>query len=74
MLVDVGVGHGDLLQAMMVNQTYRSRQRGWSPERPIHVIGLGHFQDSLTQARQSLRAFNRELDSDFAGTLTVHPP
>ncbi len=74
MLVDVGVGHGDLLQAMMVNQTYRSRQHGWSPERPVHVIGLGHFQDSLTQARQSLRAFHRELDSDFAGTLTVHPP
>jgi PAS domain S-box-containing protein len=74
MLVDVGVGHGDLLRAMMVNQTYRSRQRGWSPEHPVHVIGLGYFQDSLTQARQSLRAFHRELDSDFAGTLTVHPP
>ena len=74
MLVDVGVGHGDLVRATMVNQAYRSRQRGWSPERPVHVIGLGHSQDSLTQARQSLRALHRELDSDFAGTLTIHPP
>jgi ubiquinone/menaquinone biosynthesis C-methylase UbiE len=74
MLVDVGVGHGDLVRATMVNQAYRSRQRGWSPERPVHVIGLGHSHDSLTQARQSLRALHRELDSDFAGTLTIHPP
>ena len=74
MLVDVGVGHGDLVRAMMVNQTYRSRQRGWSPEPPIHVIGLEHSQDLLTQARQSLHALHRELDSDFAGTLATHPP
>ena len=74
MLMDVGVGHGDLVRATMVNQAYRSRQRGWSPERPVHVIGLGHSHDSLTQARQSLRALHRELDSDFAGTLTIHPP
>ena len=74
MLVDVGVGHGDLVRATMVNQTYRSRQRGWSPERPVHVIGLEHSQDLLTQARQSLRVLQRELDSDFAGTLTIHPP
>jgi len=74
MLVDVGVGHGDLLRATMVNLAYRSRQRGWSPERPVHGIGLEHSQDSLTQARQSLRALHQELDSDFAGTLTIHPP
>ncbi len=73
-LVDVGVGHGDLVRATMVNQAYRSRQRGWSPARPVHMIGLGLFQDPLTQARQSLRALQRELDSDFGGTLTVHPP
>jgi PAS domain S-box-containing protein len=73
-LLDVGVGHGDLLRATMVNQAYRSRQRGWSPERPVHVIGLEDSQDSLTQARQSLRALHRELDSDFAGTLSIHPP
>jgi len=74
MLVDVGVGHGDLVRATMVNQAYRSRQRGWSPERPVQLIGLEHSQDSLTQARQSLRALHRELDSDFGGTLTIHPP
>jgi ubiquinone/menaquinone biosynthesis C-methylase UbiE len=74
MLVDVGVGHGDLVRATMVNQAYRSRQRGWSPERPVQVIGLEHSQDSLTQARQSLRALHRELDTDFGGTLTIHPP
>ena len=73
-LVDVGVGHGDLVRATMVNQAYRSRQRGWSPARPVHMIGLGLFQDPLTQARQSLRTLYRELDSDFEGTLTVHPP
>jgi ubiquinone/menaquinone biosynthesis C-methylase UbiE len=74
MLVDVGVGRGDLVRATMINQAYRSRQRGWSPERPVQVIGLEYSQDSLTQARQSLRALHRELDSDFAGTLTIHPP
>ena len=74
MLVDVGVGHGDLVRAMLVNQAYRSRQRGWSPERPVHVIGLEHSQDSLMQARQSLRALHLELNSDFAGTLMIHPP
>ena len=73
-LVDVGVGHGDLLRTTMVNQAYRSRQRGWSPERPVHVTGLEESQDSLTQARQSLRALHRELDSDFSGTLTIYPP
>ncbi|HEV8327212.1 MAG TPA: PilZ domain-containing protein [Nitrospiraceae bacterium] len=74
MLVEVGVGHGDFVRATMVNQAYRSRQRGWSPERPVKLIGLEHAQDSLTQARQSLRALHRELDSDFGGTLTIHPP
>jgi len=74
MLVDVGVGHGDLVRAMMVNQTYRSRQRGWSPKPPVHVIGLEHSQDLLTQARQSLHALHRELDSDFGGTLAIYPP
>ncbi|MDZ4732620.1 MAG: PAS domain S-box protein [Nitrospirota bacterium] len=74
MLVDVGVGHGDLVRVTMVNQAYRSRQRGWSPKRPVQVIGLEHSQDSLRQARQSLRALHRELDSDFEGTLTIHPP
>src|SRR4029077_17700251 len=73
-LVDVGVGHGDLLRATMVNQAYRSRQRGWSPARPVRVIGLEDSQDALTQARQSLGALHRELDSDFAGTLISHPP
>jgi PAS domain S-box-containing protein len=38
-LVDVGVGHGDLVRATMVNQAYRSRQRGWSPAGPVHMIG-----------------------------------
>jgi PAS domain S-box-containing protein len=74
MLADVGVGHGDFVRATMVNQAYRSRQRGWSPERPVQLIGLEHSQDSLTQARQSLRALHRELDSDFGGTLTIYPP
>jgi SAM-dependent methyltransferase len=74
MLVDVGVGHGDLVRATMINQAYRSRQRGWSPERPVHVIGLGRSQDSLIQARQGLRALHRELDNDFSGTLSIHPP
>jgi ubiquinone/menaquinone biosynthesis C-methylase UbiE len=74
MLADVGVGHGDFVRATMVNQAYRSRQRGWSPERPVQLIGLEHSQDTLTQARQSLRALHRELDSDFGGTLTIYPP
>lgn len=74
MLLDVGVGHGDLVRATMVNQAYRSRQRGWSPERPAHVIGLEVSHDSLIQARQNLRTLHRELDSDFGGTLTIHPP
>ena len=73
-MVDVGVGHGDLVRATMVNQAYRARQRGWSPDRPVRVIGLEHSQDSLMQARQSLHTLHRELDSDFAGTLTSHPP
>jgi ubiquinone/menaquinone biosynthesis C-methylase UbiE len=73
-LVDVGVGHGDLVRATMINQAYRSRQRGWSPERPVRVIGLGRSQDLLMQARQGLRALHRELDNDFSGTLTIYPP
>ena len=73
-LLDVGVGHGELVRATMVNQAYRTRQRGWGPARPVHMIGLEQSLDSLTQARQNLRALHRELDSDFAGTLTIHPP
>ncbi|THJ23015.1 MAG: methyltransferase domain-containing protein [Nitrospira sp. CG24E] len=74
MLVDVGVGYGDLVRATMVNQTYRSRQRGWNQEQPAHMIGLEYAQDSLTQARENLRALHQELDSDFAGILTLTPP
>lgn len=74
LLLDAEVGHGDLLRATMVNQAYRARQRGWSPKPPVHAIGVGRSHDSLTQARQSLRALYGELDSDFAGTLTTHPP
>jgi len=74
MLLDVGVGHGDLARATMVNLAYRSRQRGWSPARPVHMIGLELSQEPLTQARQSLLALHRELDSEFEGTLTIHPP
>ncbi len=74
LLVDIGVGHGDLLRATMVNQAYRSRQRGWSPDHPVHAIGIEDSQDLLTQARQSIRALHQELDRDFAGTLTIHPP
>jgi PAS domain S-box-containing protein len=73
-LADMGVGQGDFLRATMVNLAYRSRQRGWNPERPVLVVGLEHSQDSLIQARQNLRALHRELDTDFSGTLTVHPP
>lgn len=73
-LVDIGVGQGDFVRAAMVNHAYRSRQRGWSPERPVQVIGLEQAQDSLVQAQQSLHALRRELDADFAGTLTIHPP
>jgi len=74
MLLDVGVGQGDFVRAAMVNHAYRSRQRGWSPERPVQVIGLEQVHDSLMQAQQSLHALRRELDTDFAGTLTIHPP
>jgi PAS domain S-box-containing protein len=74
MLVDVGVGQGDLIRATMINQTYRARQRGWSQEQPAHMIGLEHSHDSLTQARQNFRALHRELNRDFAGTLTTNPP
>lgn len=73
LLIDAEVAHGDLVRATMVNLAYRSRQRGWSPAPPVHVIGTGRSRDSLTQARQSLRALHRELDSDFAGSLTIHP-
>jgi ubiquinone/menaquinone biosynthesis C-methylase UbiE len=73
-LVDAGVGHGDFIRATMVNQAYRSRQRGWSPAPPIHMIGIGHSQESLTQARQSLDVLHRELNSDFGGALTLQPP
>jgi PAS domain S-box-containing protein len=73
-LVDVGVGHGDLLRATMVNLAYRTRQRGWSPERPVHVIGLESSYDALMHARQSLRVLHREIDNDFAGALASDPP
>jgi ubiquinone/menaquinone biosynthesis C-methylase UbiE len=74
MLVDVGVGQGDLIRATMINQAYASRQRGWRQELPAHMIGLEHSHDWLAQARKNLRALHRELDSDFAGTLTTDPP
>jgi len=38
------------------------------------MIGLEYSLDSLTQARQNFRALHRELNSDFAGTLTTNPP
>jgi SAM-dependent methyltransferase len=73
-LMDVGVGLGDFARATMVNQTYRSRQRGWNLEQPVHVIELEHSQDLLAQARKNLHTLQRELDSDFGGTLTISPP
>lgn len=72
-LMDVEVGHGGLVQATLVQEADRSRQRGGSPARPVHMIGVGRSLDSLTQARHSLRALHRKLDSGVAGPLTIPP-
>ncbi|MDH4186311.1 MAG: alpha/beta hydrolase [Nitrospira sp.] len=74
LLLDAEVGYGDLVRATMLNQAYRSRQRSGNPVRPVHMIGIGHSRDALSQARKNLRALHRELDIDFSGTLTTHPP
>ena len=73
-LMDVEVGLGDFVQAALAQKADRSRQRGGNPSHPVHMIGVGRSLDSLTQARHSLRALQRELDSDVASPLTSSPP
>ena len=69
-LMDVEVGLGDFVQATLAQEPDRSRQRGGNPSYPVHMIGVGRSLDSLTQARHSLRALQRKLDSDVASPLT----
>ncbi|MCX5721103.1 MAG: PAS domain-containing protein [Nitrospirae bacterium] len=73
-LMDVEVGLGDFVQATLIQEADRSRQRGGSPAHPIHMIGVGRSLDSLTQARHSLRALQRKLDSGVASPLTSPLP
>lgn len=72
-MVDVGVGHSDLARATMVNQAYRARHRGWAMEQSPRFLGVARSRDTLTAARYAFTTLSRELDADFAGSLTVHP-
>lgn len=72
-VVDVGVGHSDLARATMVNQAYRSRHRGWTMERPLRFLGVARSRGTLTAARFTFATLSRELDTDFAGNLTLNP-
>ena len=73
-VVDINGGHSDLGRVMMVNQAYRARHRRWTQERPSHFVGLGRSRESLLMARQTFQALFHELDRNFGGGLSAHPP
>ena len=73
-VVDIDGGHTDLVQVMMVNQTYRARHRGWTQELPPNLVELGRSRESLLAARQIYQTLFHELDSNFGGGLSAYPP
>ena len=73
-VVDIDGGHTDLVQVMMVNQTYRARHRGWTQELPPNLVELGRSRESLLAARQIYQTLFHELDTNFGGGLSAYPP
>ena len=73
-VVDIEGGHTDLVQVMMVNQTYRARHRGGIQELPPNLVQLGRSRESLLAARQIYQTLFHELDSNLGGGLSAYPP
>lgn len=73
-IVDAGIGQSDVTRAMLVNHTYRTRQRGLSLEQPPLLVGLGRSEDQVQQARQNVQTLQRELTTGKSGGVTAIPP
>jgi SAM-dependent methyltransferase len=70
-ILDTGLGQSELSRALLVNHTYRTRQRGLPLTRPPLLIGLRSSSEVIQRARQDLLALQRELISGTAGVAAI---
>jgi SAM-dependent methyltransferase len=73
-IVDAGIGQSDLTRALLVNHTYRTRQRGLPLQQPPLLVGLGRSGDQVQEARQNVRTLQRELSLGKSGSVAALPP
>ncbi len=70
-ILDTGIGQSELSRALLVNHTYRTRQRGLPLTHPPLLIGLRSSSEVIQRARQELLALQRELVSGTGGVATI---
>ncbi|BCA57032.1 hypothetical protein W02_41720 [Nitrospira sp. KM1] len=65
-VVDVGIGQSDLSRAVLINHTYRVRQRG--PVQPPlpSLVGVRRLSETLTHARRNVLALQQELNAGLS--------
>ncbi|BFU96344.1 MAG: conserved protein of unknown function [Nitrospira sp.] len=72
-VVDAGLGQGDMTRTILINHSYWTRQRRQSPEQAPLLIGLGRDADHVRQVRHHTGTLQRELASGAGGGLTSIP-
>ncbi len=72
-VLDTGLGQSEVSRALVVNHTYRTRQRGLSLTHPPLLVGLRRTSDVIQRARQDVLALQRELVSGTSGGIATVP-
>ncbi|HSB45039.1 MAG TPA: PAS domain S-box protein [Nitrospira sp.] len=73
-LVDAGIGQGDLTRAALVNHTYRAGQTSWTGKPSPLMIGVARSAEMIGEARHAVQTLQRELSAGFIGRLAAMPP
>jgi PAS domain S-box-containing protein len=72
-IVDAGIGQSDLTRTLLVNHTYRARQRAPVPDLPPLLIGVGRSAEMIVHAQHSVRMLRRELATGVTDGLAALP-
>jgi PAS domain S-box-containing protein len=72
-VVDAGIGQSDLTRALLVNHTYRTRQRGLLPNQPPLLVGVRRSSETIQQAKHNVLVLLRELVSGTSSGIATIP-
>jgi SAM-dependent methyltransferase len=72
-ILDTGIGPSELSRALLVNHTYRMRQRALFLHRPPLLIGTRVSGEILHQSRQNILSLQRELLSGTSSGVATAP-